>query len=134
MVAEKSLDAAEKVMEELLNFQIDNENIEAALALLKANNKITEAGVQSERWMIFKPEEVQWEPSLTQSVTLQRVKDEAGDPVREAGINMPLMTPAVGLSYQYLNWQGYIAFAGFFKHLYEDGKWQEIQDRYLKEY
>lgn len=132
VVVEKSLDAAEKVMEELLNFQIDNENIEAALTLLNANNKITEAGILSDRWIIFKPGEVQWEPSLTQSVTLQRVKDEAGNPVDEPGITMPLMTPAVGLTYQYLNWQGYIAFAGFLKYLYESGKWQEIQDRYLK--
>lgn len=132
-VAGKSLKAAETVMEELLNFQIDNEIAEAALTLLNANAKIVEAGIKSDRWMIFKPGEVQWEPSLTQSITMQRVKDEAGNPVEEPGITMPLMTPAVGLSYQYLNWQGYIAFAGYLNHLYESGKWQDMQERYLKE-
>ena len=132
-VAEKSLSAAETVMEELLNFQIDNENAEAALTLLNANAKIIDAGIQSDCWMIFRPGKVQWEPSLTQSITMQSVKDEAGNPVEEPGITMPLMTPAVGLSYQYLNWQGYIAFSGYLEHLYESGKWQEIQDMYLKE-
>lgn len=132
VVAEKSLKAAEAVMKELLNFQIDNENTEAALSLINANAKIAEAGIKSDRWMIFKPGEVQWEPSLTQSVTMMRVKDEDGNPVEEPGITMPLMSPAVGLTYQYLNWQGYIAFAGYLKHLYESGKWQEIQNRYLK--
>ncbi len=132
VVAEKSLKAAETIMEELINFQIDNENAEAALTLLNANAKIAEAGIKSDRWMIFKPGEVQWEPSLTQSVTMQRVKDDAGNPVDGPAITMPLMTQAVGLTYQYLNWQGYIAFAGYLKHLYENSKWQEIQDRYLK--
>ena len=132
VVAEKSLRAAETVMEELLNFQIDNENVEAALTLINANAKIVEAGIKSDRWMIFKPGEVQWEPSLTQSVTMQRVKDEKGNPVEDSAITMPLMMPAVGLTYQYLNWQGYIAFAGYLKHLYESGKWQEIQNKYLK--
>ncbi len=133
VVAEKSLEAAEKVMEELLNFQIDNDNSKAAVTLLEANRKIADAGIESERWVIFKPGKVQWEPSLTQSVTMQRVKNEAGNPVDEPAITMPMMTPTVELTYQYLNWLGYIAFAGYLKHLYESGKWQVIQDKYLKE-
>lgn len=100
--------------------------------LINANTKIVEAGIKSERWMIFKPGEVQWEPSLTKSVMMKRVKDEVENPVEEPGITMPLMTPAVGLTYQYLNWQGYIAFARYLKHLYESGKWQEMQDIYFK--
>ena len=131
VVAEKSLSAAEQIMEELLDFQIDLENTQAAYTLLKANERINAAGIKSDRWMIFQPDEVKWEPSLTQSVTMQRLKDEEGKPVNDPPITMPLMTPSVGLSYQYLNWQGYIAFAGYLKHLYESGKWQEIQDKYL---
>ena len=131
VVAEKSLSAAEQIMEELLDFQIDLEYTQAALTLLEANEKINAVGIKSDRWMIFQPGEVSWEPSLTQSVTMRRLKDEEGKTVNDPPITMPLMTPSVGMSYQYLNWQGYIAFAGYLNHLYQSGKWQEIQDKYL---
>lgn len=114
VVAERGLKAAEMVMEELLNFQIDSDNAEAALTLLKANAKIVEAGIKSDYWTIFRTGEAKWEPSLTQSVTMRRVKDEVGNSVDEPGITVPLMTPTFGLAYQYLNWKGYIAFAGLF--------------------
>ena len=63
---------------------------------------------------------------------MRQVRDKRGNPVDNPAITMPLMTQAIELTYQYLNWQGYIAFARYLKHLYDSGKWQELQDKYLK--
>lgn len=79
IVAEKSLKAAEKIMEQLMDFQIDEENAAAAISLLNAHKKIEAAGIVSEWWMISRQDEVHWEPSMTQSVTAYRIKDENGE-------------------------------------------------------
>ena len=42
VVAKKSLEAAEKVMGQLMDFQIDNEYVSAAIILLKAKSQIDE--------------------------------------------------------------------------------------------
>ena len=133
VVAEKSLKAAEQVMEELLNFQIDDESSKAALVLLKANNKIVGAGIESDRWMIFHTAVVRWEPSFIQPASMQRVKNGEENSVQGSATSLPVMVPTMGVIPQYLNWKGYIAFSVLLSQLYESGKWQTLQKKYLGE-
>lgn len=132
-VAKKSLEAAEKVMSQLMDFQIDEENVQAAYTLLKAHEKIESAGIDSDSWMISIPGEIHWEPSATQSVTAIRVKDENGNPVNEKPIEMKLMMQSLELAYQPLNWKGYLAYSGLLTHKYETGEWQAVQQKYFEE-
>lgn len=131
VVAEKTLAATEHIMEELLNYQVDTDYIDASLILIQAHNKIIETGITSNQWVIFNPEEPKWEPSKTQSIIAKRVKDEAGNPVDEKPIILPIMTQSVNLTYQYLNWTGYDALAKKFVQLYQSETWKSMQEKYM---
>lgn len=131
VVAKKSLEAAEKVMGQLMDFQIDNEYVSAAIILLKAKSQIDEAGIVSEHWMIRKMGEVRLEQA--QTVQLQRVKDGKGNPVNDKPIELPLMVETVDMLYQSLNWKGYLAFASIVVHKFESGEWKKVQEKYLSE-
>lgn len=118
-------------MNQLMDFQIDNEYVSAAIILWKAKSQIDEAGIVSEHWMIRKMSEVRFE--LAQTVQLQRVKDGKGSPVNDKPIELPLMVETVDMLYQSLNWKGYLAFASVVVRKFESGKWKEIQGKYLSE-
>lgn len=131
VVAEKTLEATEHIMEELLNYQIDNEYIDASLILVQAHQKIVEAGIASDQWLIVNPEEPKWEPSKTQSIIAKRIKDKNGNPVDEKPLMLPIMTTTVNMMYQHLNWIGYDALAKKFIQLYQSEEWKTMREKYM---
>lgn len=133
IVAKKSLEAAEKVMGQLMNFQIDNELVCSSQMLINAFDKIQSEGIRSEIWMIAKIEDLGWEQSLEHSIVATGVKDEHGNPVSGKPIKMPLMFRSANFLYQYLNWQGYLAVAVMIGNLFKSGEWQRVQKKYLGE-
>ena len=131
-VGEQALAEADKIMEGLLQFQIDDDNTAAAVTLLKAQTRIEEAGIKADRWMIFFNNGLEW--TLGQEVgVIQRVADENGEPVNEEAKKVNVMVPGMKLSYRALNWIGYVAFAGYFSHLVKSEKWKTLQEKYRKE-
>lgn len=131
VVAKKSLEAAEMVMDQLLDFQIDKEYISAAVMLLKAKAKIDESGIVSDSWMIRKMGEIKLEQ--VQTVKLHRVKDDKGNPVNDKPIELPLMVETTNVLIQPLNWEAYSAFASVVVHKFETGEWKEVQGKYLSD-
>lgn len=131
-VGEQALTEADKIMEGLLQFQIDDANTAAAVTLIKADARIEETGIKADRWMIFFNNGIEW--TLGREVgVIQRVADEDGEPVNEEAKKVTVMVPGMKLSYRALNWIGYVAFAGYFSHLVKSGKWKSLQDKYWKE-
>lgn len=131
-IGEQALAEADKIMEGLLQFQIDDDNTAAAVTLLEAEKRIEEAGIKADRWMIFFNNGMEW--TLGQEVgVIQRVAGENGDQVNEEAKKVNVMVPGMVLGYRALNWIGYVAFAGYFSHLVKSGKWKTLQEKYWKE-
>lgn len=130
-IGEQALAEADKIMEGLLQFQIDGENTAAASTLLNAQKRIEEAGIKADRWIIFFNNGMEWTIGQEAGV-IQRVADENGNPVIEEPQKVNVIVPGMVLGYRPLNWLGYVAFASYFGNLYKTGKWEAIQKTYWK--
>ena len=130
VVAEKSLASLQKVQENLINYQINEDVVQAVLVLLNAKKRIDEAGFQSNFWMLIEDHKPQMVLDYKSGIEVCRVKDEKGNAVQEESKILPRMVSGVEIIPQFLNWTAYTAIAGYVKRLLEQGYWQEIQEKF----
>lgn len=130
VVAEKSLASLQKVQENLINYQINEDVAQAALKLLNAKKRIDEAGIQSNLWMLIEDNIPKMVLDYKSGIEVRRVKDKKGNVVQEESKILPRMVPGLEIIPRFLNWTAYTAIAGYVKRLWEQGYWQEIQKKY----
>ena len=133
VVADGALEVIGKIHEQLLNFMVDRETAEAALTMLNAHNRILEAGIVSDRWIICGLSEVELIDRET-GKTITEIQDD--DPTYipfELETGMVKSNFAIGskMVYILLNWPAYIAFAGLLSKLWKKGVWKDIRQKYF---
>jgi uncharacterized protein YutE (UPF0331/DUF86 family) len=129
-IAEKSLEALEKVQEKLIGYQFTGDTVDAAITLLSAKKRIDEAGIKSNFWMLVEVQKPTQVLDYKNGIIMQRVKDLQGDPVQDEKRILPLIRHGVDIGYKNLNWDGYLATACYVKSLWEKGYWKELQKKY----
>lgn len=129
-IAEKSLEALEKVQEKLIGYQFTDDTVNAAITLLSAKKRIDEAGIKSNFWMLVEVQEPKQVLDYKNGIIMQRVKDLQGNPVQDEKRVLPLIRHGVDIGYKNLNWDGYLATACYVKSLWEKGYWEELQNKY----
>lgn len=132
-VADGAVEVIEKIHEQLLNFMVDEETVQAALTLLSAHNRILEAGIISDRWVICGMSEFELVDRET-GKTITEIQDEDPDYIPfelETGMVKSNFTVGTKMVYIPLNWPAYVAFAGLLGHLWKKGVWKDIQKKYF---
>jgi len=75
------------------------------------------------------------------SKNIKKMKNKASKEIEESEAMMlnreifnenQIMIPKIDLSYQQLNWDRYAEFVGILRQLFENGEWQELQNKYMK--
>lgn len=110
LVAEKSMSALMTVQEQLMDYQITTSVGEAAANLLDAKQRIDEAGIEADLWMLIGDVE-------PKHVTT----DENGAAIQREGLNV---------IHRRIKWPYYQMVAAYTKRLWEQGYWTEIQEKY----
>lgn len=132
-VADGAVAVIEKIHEQLLNFMVDAETAEAALTLVNAHNRIEDAGIKSDRWVICGMSEFELVDRET-GRTITEIQDEDPEYIPfelETGIVKSNFTIGTKMAYIPLNWPAYIAFAGLLGNLWKKGVWKDIQQKYF---
>lgn len=133
VIADIGMQVIDEIHEKLLCFMVDEETASASLTLLKAQNRILEKGIQSDRWMICGMSEFQLIDRKT-GKTMTEIQEENGDfspfDLLTGKLN-PDFSIGTKMVYIPLNWPAYIAFAGFLGKMWQKGTWKEIQSKYL---
>lgn len=132
-VADGAVEVIEKIHEQLLNFMVDAETADAALILLNAHNRIEEAGIKSDRWVICGLSEFELVDRKT-GKTINEIQEADPDYipfVLETGMIKSNFTIGTRMAYIPLNWPAYIAFAGLLGNLWKKGVWKDIQKKYF---
>ena len=133
VVAGGAVDVIGKIHEELLNFMVDGETAEAALTLLNAHNRILEAGIKSDRWVICGMSEFELVDRET-GKTITEIQEADPDYIPfelETGLVKNNFTIETKMVYIPLNWPAYIKFAGLVRNLWKRGVWRDIQKKYF---
>lgn len=129
-VAQKSLDALEKVQERLIEYQMTDVIVSAATVLMNAKGRIDNAGIKSNFWMLIEESKPIELLDYKRGLELQRFQDNNGNPVQEGKRVLPLVTQDIDIVYRKLNWDGYLATAIYIQNLWEKGYWKEVQKKY----
>lgn len=132
-VADGAVEVIGKIHEQLLNFMVDAETSEAALTLLNAHNRIEEAGIVSDRWVICGLSEFELVDQET-GKTITEIQEANPDYIPfelETGMVKSNFTIGTKMAYIPLNWPAYVAFAGLLGNLWKKGAWKDIQQKYF---
>lgn len=134
-IADGAVEVIGEIHEQLLNFMVDDETADAALTMLKAHNRILEAGIESDRWVICGMSEIELVDRETgKTITEIQETDQVFIPFElETGMVKNNFTIGTKMVYIPLNWPAYIAFAGLLGDLWKKGVWKNIQKKYFEE-
>lgn len=132
-VADGAVEVIQRIHEQLLNFMVDGETIDAAVTLLNAHNRIEEAGIKSDRWVICGLSEFELVDRDTgKTITEIQKSDPDYIPFElETGMIKSNFTIGTHMAYIPLNWSAYVAFAGLLGNLWKKGVWKDIQQKYF---
>jgi len=133
VVADGAVDVIGKIHEQLLNFMVDGETAEAALTLLNAHNRILEAGIKSDRWVICGMSEFELVDRET-GKTFSEIQEADPDYIPfelETVMVKSNFTIGTKMVYIPLNWPAYVAFASLLGNLWKRGVWRDIQKEYF---
>ena len=133
-IAESALVEIKKIHERILTFMLDSETASAATTLLKAYERITNKGINADRWMIFTLTPCELIDAET-GKSIYDTQDEEDSIPYDPATGKPKHNYQARMNMVYipLNWSAYVAFASFLIGQWQQATWKELRDKYFGE-